>query len=101
MKWLEPWCPVNPDADVTYKAELLREVGEAHPLHGLSVAAVGRRLDSDDVLFSLPEGRLAVVHLTWTGHTESHPAWPHTDFYAGWADFETNRMLVDHEKTLI
>jgi len=49
------------------EAELRREMSKGHVLFGRSVAAIGRRVDNDDVLFYLGDvpPRFAVVHLTY------------------------------------
>ena len=37
------------------EGELAREVGTGHPLQRIKAISVGRRIDSDDVLFFLAE----------------------------------------------
>jgi hypothetical protein len=58
--------------------ELLRELGEAHPLHGRSARAVARRDDCDDVAFDVDGSGLCVVHLTWA--TANDARWPKFEF---------------------
>jgi hypothetical protein len=62
--------------------QLAREVGRDHVLHGVEVRAVARRHDRDDVVFALPDGRFAEVHLTWAQDRERDPRWPATVIYA-------------------
>jgi hypothetical protein len=98
VHWLSPWVACSPDASPALQAELAREAGSGHPLAGASVVAIGRRVDTDDVLFWLPEGPalLAEVHLTWTGHRERMTNWPWTELFESVEDWTTQRMLPDH-----
>jgi hypothetical protein len=88
LVWLEPWKPVNEFGEALV-AELQREISEGHILCGVSILAVVRRADNDDVLFVTndPSKPLAVVHLTWTGKSERAPYWPRTTIYEGWQDW--------------
>jgi hypothetical protein len=45
----------------------------------LVAAAIARRPRSDDFLFTLTDGRLAQVHVTWTPETD--PRWPFVEIY--------------------
>jgi hypothetical protein len=85
VDWPEPWHRVGPQA---FQAELNRERGPGHPLFGVRVVAVARRLDRDDVLLALPDedNCLAVVHLTWSGQRDQDPRFPWTTFYANRED---------------
>jgi hypothetical protein len=58
------------------EAELRRELIIGHVLYGRQVQAKAIRDDSDDVVFELDDGSLAVVHLTWA--TGSDATWPYT-----------------------
>ena len=60
--------------------ELQRELCSTHILYGIEAAAIGRRWRRDDVLFLLPDGRFAQVHLT--RRRETNPRWPDTQIYA-------------------
>ena len=78
IDWLTPWYEVENDASrESLRAELLREVPPAHVLRGITtVNALGYRKDQDDVVFILPDGRLAVVHLTWARREAMPPDLP-------------------------
>src|SRR5262245_54880147 len=93
VSWLPPWSPCDPGLE----NELAREVGRGHPLAGVKAVAVARRVDTDDVLFHLPDGPapLAVVRLTWTGRRETSPDWPWTEFFASLEEW-IERMKQDH-----
>lgn len=94
LPWREPWRPVVPGLEV----ELRNETREGHPLFGQKAISVGRRHDTDDVLFLLLEHRapLAVVHLTWRGRPDGNGNWPHTTFYSSLQEFVDRRMTPDH-----
>lgn len=77
------WTPVADVAEAARTAvvrELARELGRRHSLHGrcVALAAVG---PDDDILVSLDDGRVAVVHLTWRGAVEP-PPWPEVVVFA-------------------
>jgi hypothetical protein len=96
VKWLAPWRAVVPGLEV----ELRNETGEGHPLFGQKAISVGRRRDTDDVLFLLLDhpAPLAVVHLTWTGRPERSRDWPHTTFYSSLQEFVDRCMTSDHRE---
>lgn len=80
-EWLIPWHPIDRGEERrALIAELQRELDSLHPLCGVMATAVAPRQDNDDVLFSLAEGRFAVVHLTWIGTQDKSP-WSSTDLY--------------------
>lgn len=97
--WLEPWHRIEGDGQHLV-AELAREVGPSHPLFGLHAIPLGRRRDSDDVLFALPESQkpLALVHLTWSGRRETDSQWPFTKFFSSWDDWIEQGMKPDHRE---
>lgn len=97
FEFLDPWRR----ADSGLEAELQKECGRRHPLYGQKAVSVARRTDNDDVLFLLPEFRLAryaVVHLTWSGRTEPAPGWPQTVFYASLDEWAEKCMKPDHRE---
>ncbi|MGH7170652.1 MAG: hypothetical protein ACRELG_10275 [Gemmataceae bacterium] len=78
VEWPYPWSPIEfPDDKPAFESELQRELKPGHPLFGIPVSAIGRRYDQDDILFELRDGRgrVAEVHLTWAGESET-PPWP-------------------------
>jgi hypothetical protein len=83
-EWLEPWYRLADERQrCLLEEELKRELAEGHPLAGLAVKVVARRDDQDDVLVALDNdngenGRVAEVHLTWSGKREADPRWPLT-----------------------
>jgi hypothetical protein len=63
--------------------------------------AVAQRQDNDDVLF-VSDGEIppivAVVHLTWSGHTETDPRWPLATLFESVDVWIKNGMLEDHKE---
>jgi hypothetical protein len=99
--WLEPWRRIRAvgiAAAALYESELKRELSPGHPLFGVPAAALGKRNDSDDVLFELRDGtgRVAVVHLTFCNHPEP-PPWPQTTMFASLEAWVEERMKAGHE----
>jgi len=95
IEYQEPWNATGKYADNLVK-ELEREVTEGHLLFQVEVRAIAQRTDSDDVLFRLPDGRCAVVHLTWSGEPEGDSRWPDTRVFESWEAWSRTGMMVDH-----
>lgn len=99
IEWLEPWAPIDrPEDRQAMRAELHSELCASHPLFGLSVIALARRYDRDDVLFELADGRVAEVHLTSTGIPERDPRWPETTIFASSTIWVEEHMKPLHEE---
>jgi hypothetical protein len=92
--WMD-WIDL-PDTGTALEEELHQELSPGHPLHGQQVTALAKRMDNDDVLFSLKDGRLAVVHLTWSGQTETLP-FPRTQLYHSQKEFWMHKLKPDIE----
>ena len=66
LRWLEPWHPVDDgDTRAALERQLRVELSPRHALHGEAVRLIARRVDTDDALFALVDGRIAEVHMTW------------------------------------
>ncbi len=100
MKWLEPWETVRNSMGERYllawEDELKREVGSELPLFETEAKLIARRFDCDDALFELNDGRVAWVHLTWSGKRERHPSCPETVPYESLQAWEQSRLVEDH-----
>jgi hypothetical protein len=88
----EGWELVT-DAGVAFA--LMRELGqetgnEQHILHDhFQAFAIARSASSDDVLFTFSDGRVGVVHLTWSGRAETDPTWPFARMFESIAEFRS------------
>ncbi len=99
IEWLEPWAPIERPAErIAFETELQREIGATHKLFGLSVVALARRQDEDDVLFEIDDGRFAEVHLTWRKDREPDARWPHTTIYESASAWIKTRMQPQHDE---
>ena len=77
------------------EAELAREVATSHPLSGLRASAVAACSHCDDVIYELPDGGYAVVHLSWPKSAPDRPPWPVHKRVADWAALMS--YIDDHE----
>lgn len=95
-QWLDPWIPVSSGGAL--ELELATELSPEHILQGVSLKAIARRLDNDDVLFELQgySKPLAVVHLSYRRETDSQLPW--TVLFDSWEDWVENCMEPDHEE---
>jgi hypothetical protein len=95
IEWTEPWAAVfRTDEQAGLQIELGVELAEAHPLFGYAVTAIARRYDRDDVLFELPDGRVAEVHLTWRGAKEVDTRWPRAQLFSSVEEWIKERMTA-------
>ena len=96
IDFLEPWVAVGSEQDA-FDKELRSELSPENYLSASVLRALARRIDCDDVLFEVcdekADFKLASVHLTWSGRTESNP-WPRAKIFTGVEDFIT-QMLID------
>jgi hypothetical protein len=102
--WPAGWRPLPlPDGWLglagSAEAELAREVGSGHPLHGATCRAVGFNGDDpNEFLFATdrPATPLAFVHLTW--QAERDPGWPYTVCYQSWEGFRAEWQTPEAER---
>jgi hypothetical protein len=91
----EPWCRLLDDRQrLRLEEEIIREVSSGHPLAGLALRVIAKRDDGDDALLTLDEsenGRVAEVHLTWSGKMEPDPRWPMTTIYESLGEWRSGR----------
>ena len=86
----DPWWDLRGDDDfvawmrASIDAELAREVGPGHILHGRSATALARCKHCDDALFQLHDGEFARVHLTWSQRRLDKRPWPTSEVFSGW-----------------
>jgi hypothetical protein len=92
-----PWEAVPEGTGAWLESELRREIGHPdHPLHGAAYRAVARCGGCDDVVFALPGGRYAVVHLTGRGTPEHDPRWPTTRWFGSWTELRAAISAHEH-----
>lgn len=99
VDWLTPWHLIaSADERFGLLSELRRELPQDHPLFASDVLPIARRQDCDDVLFGLNDGRVAVVHLTWSGKTEPTAEFPWTTIFESMDSFVEHCMKPEHEE---
>jgi hypothetical protein len=94
--FLEPWQAVEDGQRAKLEQELARELPAGHVLAGKAVRAVAARTDRDDVLFLVPDGGCAVVHLTWSGRREASSEWPSTVLYSSLDEWRAGTEARHH-----
>ncbi|WP_051380646.1 hypothetical protein [Bradyrhizobium sp. WSM1743] len=91
---IEPWRQIIDERErLLLEEELRKEIGDRHPLAALPIKVQARRDDRDDVLVSLEDGRVAEVHLTWSGK-EADPSWPRTVIFESMDKWRTEANLT-------
>lgn len=82
-----PWfdmrnSPEHADALERLATELRRELPPGHPLQNINHDVIGRRFDNDDIVIAASDGRVALVHLTWSRHSApARPGYPKVRFF--------------------
>jgi hypothetical protein len=99
MSWLDPWVPVGLGAEKELVRELEKEVGANHILFERKCLPLARRIDRDEYLFQVQDsvGLHAVVHLTWSGKTESDDPFPKTVLFQSIEEW-MEKMKRDHDE---
>lgn len=83
----EQWTELGENGESVLK-ELQKEISKNHLLYNKKCIPLAKRLDQDDVLFSIPDiNKFAVVHLTWGDKEELDPMYPITTVYESVDDF--------------
>lgn len=99
LRWLEPWHPVDDgDTRAALERQLRVELSPRHALHGEAVRLIARRVDTDDALFALDDGRIAEVHMTWRRGPEEDPRWPATAIFASLDEWAEMSMRPLHDE---
>lgn len=71
--------------------ELQLELSEEHPLYNESYELLAKKMNNDDIVLVLNDGRIAVVCLSWT-LTKEKEGFPKTRIYANKLDFWEKEM---------
>lgn len=67
--------------DTGLQGQYAAEIGRGHVLHGAGGQVVARASGGDDVLVALPDGRHALVHLTFQRAWLFRRRWPSTTLF--------------------
>lgn len=93
MKKHGHWREVEGDEATALQAELRRELCPGHPLYGLEANPWLICWPDKDVAFSLSDGRVALVHLTFA--LETNPAYPSCKMFASKAEALPRLSLLE------
>ena len=87
------WRDVEGDEAAVLQAELRRELCPDHPLYGFDAVPWRAAWPDKDVAFTLPDGRVVLVHLTF--HPETSPAYPSFKVFASKAEALPRLALLE------
>lgn len=90
------WREVEGDEVTTLHAELKRELCPEHPLYGLDLMPWRIAWPNKDVAFTLSDGRVALVHLTF--NAETSPTYPFFKVFASKAEALLHLALLQQGK---
>ena len=95
---LDPWTEIDGSGD-KFVSELIKEMRNDDELYGNTFKAIAQRIDCDDVLFRIKnqEKMLAVIHLSWSGHTDPNKGWPSRTIYSDLNTWKDKCMVPDYE----
>ena len=88
----QPWRELSQEQADAVLREIRRELSPGHPLHGANLTPIAKSGLTDDVLLQLDDGRVADVHLTWTGCAEGSP-WPRHRVFASLEEWVQQVMV--------
>lgn len=91
------WHIVPEEDKKPLENELILEVGPEHELYGKECSLLARRFDMDDFLFyvNVNSGKLALVHLTFSGTQEKSKNYPFVVLYDNQQDFLESQASID------
>lgn len=90
------WTDVRGTAEASdLERELVRETPPGHVLADVAVSAVAARKLRKEVVYRLPDGRWAWVHLTWRQETGS--VHPRTEIRDSWSAIVDELVDVSRE----
>lgn len=84
------WMLLNSRQSSSFVKELHSELTESHPLYCIEAMVYAKAEDSDDVLFSLDNGKCVIVHLTY--------AKQNTNGYPKFTEFESIEQALESIK---
>lgn len=93
MKKLGQWRDIEVEEATALQAELKRELCPDHPLYGQEAEPWLISWPDKDVAFALPDGRVALVHLTY--NRETSPDYPFFKVFASKAEALPRLALLE------
>jgi hypothetical protein len=78
----DPWFAPEAAQAAALEREATTEIGPGHPLSGHALTLIAACPACDSAAFRADDGRLAIVHLTWTLRQQP-PPWPSAEIVTG------------------
>ena len=97
LNFLEPyWDAIEMDEEniESYIKELKIELSDNHFLNNKSFELIAKKMNNDDIVLKLEDGRIAVVHLSWKSKKENNN-FPISRLYKDEIDFWNKEMNQD------
>jgi len=97
LKFIDPYWGADEMENSTINSllnELNLELNRHNPLHETEYELIARKVNNDDIILKLKDGRMAVVHLTWKS-IEEIKGYPITRVYKNDIEFWTKEMSKD------
>jgi len=94
LKFIDPYWGAEEMENSTISSlmnELNIEVNEHNPLYEKDCELIARKVNNDDIIVKLKDGKIAVVHLTWKSVQEIK-GYPITRIYENQVEFWTKEM---------
>ena len=94
LNYLEPyWDAIEMDEKNIQSLikEFKLELPENHILYNKSIDLIARKTHNDDIILELEDGKIAIVHLTWSSKKEKN-GFPKTRLYKDKIDFWNREM---------
>lgn len=96
FQFQEPWEAA--EGSHLLLERLRAEIPEGHPLHAQLKQVLAHRVDSDDILVELLDGRFAMVHPTWCRRSRPALPFPHTVLFDDWDKFLQDVYLPERQQ---
>jgi len=97
LKFIDPYWGADEMENSTINSllnELNLELNRHNPLYETEYELIARKVNNDDIILKLKDGRMAVVHLTWKS-IEEIKGYPITRVYKNDIEFWTKEMSKD------
>jgi len=97
LKFIDPYWGADEMENSTINSllnELNLELNRHNPLHETEYELIARKVNNDDIILKLKDGRMVVVHLTWKS-IEEIKGYPITRVYKNDIEFWTKEMSKD------
>lgn len=88
-QWPTGWYDPSERECASLEHQLQIELGQEHKLKGRPARLIARRRGSDDALFELDGGAVALVHLTWRQSPEPKSIFPACEIFRSFEEWRS------------